>query len=396
MRPLAPAQRIRTWHTYLVVWTLHRVLGLGVGLVILLMSASGGLLVMHHEVERILEPGRHVVDVPSNAVRLPIAPLVRSIAATHAPAGYRPFRLMISRAPEESDKLMFLAPDGRTRCAAFVNPYTGEVLWHGADQSLFTPWLLALHMHLHVGGWGYVVTGLAGAGLFLLGLTGLHLYRDGLRGLFRRPLRSNRGWRAGWSDLHKWLGVVSIYFSLMLGLTGAIYCVTIAPGQIAAPKPQPAPFDVAQLAAVEPALQLARERFPGAEILRVSFPTTAKAALTILVLHRDAPVWRKFSRLELDPINGAVRAVRDAAAATAREKFSAMLSPLHFGFYGSPVVKWLYAIGGFAPAMLALSGTAIWFLRTRRKRTRANGSTADLGATTLPALDGDHEVASSR
>jgi uncharacterized iron-regulated membrane protein len=274
---------------------------------------------------------------------------------------------MIARSPEESDKLMFVAPDGRTRWSAFVNPYTGEVLWAGADQSLFTPWLLALHMHLHVGGWGYLVTGLAGAGLFLLGLTGLYVYRDGFRALLSVPVRRHQGWRLGWSGLHKWLGVVSIYFSLILGLTGAIYSFTIAPGQIAAPKPQAAQFDLGQLSAVEPALSSASERFPGSEILRVSFPATMKAAVTVLILHRDAPVWRKFSRMEFEPIGGAVRSVHDAASATPKEKFSAMLSPLHFGFYGSPMVKWLYTIGGFAPALLTVSGILIWFIRTRRK-----------------------------
>jgi uncharacterized iron-regulated membrane protein len=184
---------------------------------------------------------------------------------------------------------------------------------------------------------------------------------------FRGPVRLHQGWRLGWSGLHKWVGLVSIYFSLILGLTGAIYSFTIAPGQIAAPKPQATPFDLGQLSAIEPALSIASKRFPGSEILRVSFPTTVKAAVTVLVLHRDAPVWRKFSRMEFEPVGGAVRSVHDAASATPKEKFSAMLSPLHFGFYGSPLVKWLYAVGGFAPALLAVSGILIWFIRTRRK-----------------------------
>jgi uncharacterized iron-regulated membrane protein len=262
---------------------------------------------------------------------------------------------------------MFVSPDGRTRWSAFINPCSGQILWHGADQSLFTPWVLALHMHLRLGGWGYIATGLGGVGLFLLGATGLHLYRDRLSSLWRRPLRLNRGARLALSDLHQWLGGVSIYFSLMLGATGVIYAVTIAPGQIAAPKPLAAPFDFAQLAPVEPVLAWARERFPGAEIRRVAFPATAQAPATILLLHRDAPVWRKFSRIEFDPVTGAVRAIRDARTATPREKFSAMLAPLHMGFYGSPLVKWLYAIGGFAPAILSVTGTAIWFLRTRKQ-----------------------------
>jgi uncharacterized iron-regulated membrane protein len=54
-----------------------------------------------------------------------------------------------------------------------------------------------------------------------------------------------------------------------------------------------------------------------------------------------------------------------------------MLAPLHFGFHGSPLVKWLYAVGGFAPAILAASGTAIWLLRTRKKPAASVASTRE-------------------
>lgn len=367
MKTLQPEQRVRRWHTYLIVWAVHRVLGLGFGALILLASATGGLLVMHHELEHVLERDRQTIVAPSAAERLPVTALLQAVTPL-APDGYRPFRLMPGETADATDKVMFVSPDGRIRWSAFVNPYTAEVLWHGADQSLFTPWLLALHMHLHIGGWGYLATGLGGAGLVLLGLSGLYLYRDRLGALWRRPMRLNRSRRVALSDLHKWIGVLSIYFSLILGLTGAIYSFTIAPGQIGAPKPLAAPFDFAKLTAVEPLLQFARTRFPQGRIQRVAFPTSAKAALTLLILERDAPVWRKFSRVEFEPATGALRAVRDGRDATVREKFSALLAPLHFGFYGSALVKWLYVIGGFSPALLAFTGAAIWWVRTRSAR----------------------------
>ena len=352
-------------------WLVHRALGLGFGALILVMSLTGGVLVMHHEVERLIEPGRHVIAAPApGATRVPIADVVRAVAAD-APAGYRPLRYLLARDAAETERLLFVAPDGRTRWTAIANPYTSDILWRGADQSLFTSWLLGLHMHLRLGGWGHLVTGLAGVGLLLLGLTGLYIYRARWREIWRAPMRFNRGARAAFADLHRWLGLVSIYFSVMLGLTGAIYTIKVAPGQIAAPKPQLSPqFAVAHLAPIEPALAATRARFPDGELLRVSFPTAATAPLTVLVLHRDAPVWRKFSRIEFDPATGAVRAVRDAAAAAVSEKFSAMLAPLHFGFYGSPLVKWLYVVGGFSPALLAVSGTALWWLRRCRDRDR--------------------------
>ncbi len=377
-----PAARIRRWHTHLVVWAVHRVLGLACGALILVASATGGLLVMHHELETVVERGRHLVPVSANEPR-PVLDQVRA-AAGLAPAGYRAFRYLPEADPGRTAKVLFVAPDGRTRWSALVDPAEARVVWHGADQGLFTPWLLALHMQLHLGGWGYVVTGIAGAGLFLLGLTGLYLYRGRLGSIWRLPFRRRGSRRLAFSDLHAWLGTVSIYFSLTLGLTGLIYCVTIAPGQIAAPKPLAAPFDLAAHAPVEPMLAFARTRFPEGSVQRVAFPAHAKAPVTLLVLERGAPVWRKFSRIEFDPASGALRTVRDARDATVREKFSALLAPLHMGFYGSAVVKWLYVLGGFAPAILAVTGTAIWYLRSRRRSGPATSALAS--APVLPTV----------
>ena len=68
-------------------------------------------------------------------------------------------------------------------------------------------------------------------------------------------------------------------------------------------------------------------------------------------------------------IGGMLATVFVFVAIPLSQKLNGMLAPLHFGFYGSTLVKWLYFVGGFAPALLALSGTAIWYLRTR-KHTR--------------------------
>lgn len=59
---------------------------------------------------------------------------------------------------------------------------------------------------------------------------------------------------------------------------------------------------------------------------------------------------------------------RVAFAVTTTEKWNSILGPLHFGYYGSPLVKWLFVIGGLMPAVLACSGTAIWLLRRHRSK----------------------------
>jgi uncharacterized iron-regulated membrane protein len=369
---VSPAQRLRRWHAYLVVWNAHRWLGLALSLVLLVVSVSGALLVAHHELDRALLPATRIATPPADLARAEIAPITQRLLQTEAPAGYRPLRIQFGHDASDSDKYVFVAPDRKTRWSAFVNPYTGATLWSGADLSTPSSWLLALHMHFHAGRWGYLLGGLAGLSLTLLGLTGLYLHRDTLRGVLRHPFRLRLGWRIALGDLHKWVGLTGLYFTLVLGGTGLWFACLIVPSQFAAtPATSSAPFDFTRLSAPEAALATTREKFPTAELVRLQFPADAKAPLSIRVLHRDEPVWQKFSRLDFDPVTGALRKTTDGRLAPAKDKLSAILAPLHFGFYGSALTKWLYVFGGLSPALLSLTGFAIWWLR-RRNKTNAS------------------------
>lgn len=49
-----------------------------------------------------------------------------------------------------------------------------------------------------------------------------------------------------------------------------------------------------------------------------AFPSDEGGELQVRVLHRAAPVWRKFSRIAFDPVTGALLRVRDAREARPR------------------------------------------------------------------------------
>lgn len=369
---LPPERRVRRWHTYLAVWNLHRVLGLGFGALLGLLSLTGSVLVVHENIERTFDPNRHVVPAPPrDAIMFPLADLARTTASL-APPGYRLLRVLPANEPDATHEFLFAGADNLSRWTVFVAPATGAVLWTGPEQSLFIPWLLRLHMQLRAGRAGYYATGIAGLGLTLLSLSGIYIHRERFNGFGRHPFRLRLGWRVALSDLHKWIGLFSLYFPIALGVTGTLY--TLSGLKVKTPPPVARPLDVRGLAPLEPMLATAREKLPGTEILRVQFPSSTGGAVTVLLLHRDAPPWRKFSRVEFDAATGAVRTVHVAAEAPATDQFAAMLAPLHFGFYGAPWVKWTYFAGGLAPAALALTGTALCWLRRRAQKKCAAAS----------------------
>lgn len=372
--PPEPARRLRRWHAWLVVWRVHRWLGLGFGALLVLLSATGSLLVVHHELEHWLERDLHVAPAaPADAPQPALTDLARTTAAS-APAGYRLFRVTPAAGPDGTHRIVYRNPDEPIRWAIFVDPATGRVLWSGPDKSLLTSWLLGLHMQLHAGRTGYYITGVAGVALALLAFTGLYIHRDRFTQLWRHPFRVHLGWRIAFADLHKWIGIVTLYFPVMLGLTGALYCLSILTA--APPAPPAKPFDPAQLAPLEPMFARAREQLPGAEVFRAQIPAAEGGVVGVLMLHRDAPVWQKFSRVEFNSSTGTLRAVTAAVDAPFWAQFRSMLAPLHFGLYGAPWVKWTYFLGGLAPGALALSGAALWGIRRRAARSSTPGAAA--------------------
>src|SRR5512145_1962654 len=118
MRPLTPSQRVRRWSAYLWIWRAHRWLGLGLGAIIVLLSITGGLLVMHHELERWLHPDRYTVAAPASpAARASVDSVLQALQPM-APEGYRPLRLEPGHESHETDKYIFVGLDRVSRWSA--------------------------------------------------------------------------------------------------------------------------------------------------------------------------------------------------------------------------------------------------------------------------------------
>jgi uncharacterized iron-regulated membrane protein len=223
-----------------------------------------------------------------------------------------------------------------------------------------------------------VFVGLFGVTLVLSVLTSLWIYREWLRSLVR--LRRGHGRRIFYMDLHKAVGLWTLAFNLVFGVTGAVLGLENLYFRVRPPAPRaPAVF--------APAPALATPITPGAAVARVTArdgrfrPTSIDVPVDgPIVVRGDHPsvfIAKGASEYAVHRRTGMVHAVIDARRAPRAEFLYNLLDPLHFGYFGERlgfvtgyVVEALWALVGLAPGVLGTTGGVMWLERQRRRSHR--------------------------
>ncbi|WP_050025412.1 PepSY domain-containing protein [Verrucomicrobium sp. BvORR034] len=221
------------------IWRLHSWLGLLAGLGLLVIGLTGSILVFSSEIDAVLNPA--LVRVKPAGSRMSFDSL-KARVLEQLP-GWEINRWYLSSNPEAADTVRVSARDHAADLPTFVNPYTGQVLGKRDWGQGLVGWLLELHYSFHAGAWGVVVVGACAALLLASSLTGIYLYRDFWRHFLR--LRWKASMRLFCSDLHKAIGITSLAFNLILGLTGAWWNLQSVP-YLWKPEPPAAPLPVPQ------------------------------------------------------------------------------------------------------------------------------------------------------
>jgi len=293
----------RTW------FRVHSFTGVVTGLMLFVICWSGTFAVLSNELDWLFTPEARVK--PDTAV-----------------ASWGRIKAAVEQAYPAAEVVMLDAPL-YSRSAAqvlvnlpvqewvwiYVNPYTAEV--QGA-YSYFNVqrFFRSLHYSLFVPNIAGVPVGLYVVSIFSLTmLTSLVAALCFYRRWWRRFLRFRRGGnRVFWSELHKTTGLWSLWFVLLMGLTGVWYLYEVAQpgptsyvgGAIEAPAPgsdpalPPLPFDEV--------IDKAREAWPAFEIGAIGWGWSSPAADTVYLEGQGAfPLVRdRADQVHLDPRNGEV------------------------------------------------------------------------------------------
>jgi uncharacterized iron-regulated membrane protein len=369
--------RARLW------FLIHSWLGFKLSLVMGVICLSGSLAAVSHEIDWLLTPSLRAPAVPDGTVAW-------GAAEAAVRAAYPDARLTSLRAPEGAGfaATAFVALSDGTQRIAHLDPVTGG--WQGDTGRLTAQRLLRdLHMWLFItNSWGLVIVSAFSLPLLASVITGLVVYKRFWRGFFR--LRLGAGPRVLIGDLHKLVGLWSVPFVLLIGVTGVWYLVEIvglmnghrfdrpAPG---VPRTDLASFGPAPRAiGAAEAVERAQAAFPGLRPVAVIMPRSVTAPV---IVWGQAEAWlvrERANAVRLHPVTGAVLDVQRGDALRLMERVVDTADPLHFGNFGGLPTKLLYLAFGLALTGLVVTGG--WL--TLRRGVRLWRDAAPRGAADAP------------
>lgn len=367
MRGLRPSNK--QW------FRLHGWVGVQLGLLLFVVMLSGSLATVGHELDWLVNPAMRVDpggetvgydEMLDNVRRAYPDRQVRFVMAPQNPH----FAVEVQLWHPDAERFT----DGLRR--VYVNPYSGKIQgatgWFSIQRTLRN-----FHMNLSLPAFGLYVVGALGFFLLASVASALLFYKRWWRRFL--ILRPHRGRRVFWSDAHRAGGLWSLWFALVIAITGIWYFVemgmidagaglsdvpatppSLSPEQLRAYGERPERLAIgdllARVEATYPALDVNRIWLPSEPDQAVRFTGQADAWLV-----RD-----RANNVYLNPYDGSLMARYRAEELPLAYRWVHTADPLHFGDFGGITTKLIWLLFGLLTSALPLTGAYLWYRRNRR------------------------------
>lgn len=352
-----PRKASRLW------WHVHQWVGFKLAIFMSFICLTGTLAVVSHEIDWLIQPSLRVAPSsvaagtdwarvydgarnwrPEAKVQYLSAPVASAFAAT-----------AVIEYPDETLKILHIHPT--------TGHVQGEATWVGAQRVL-------RNMHRHVNlptKYGVPLVSLLSLLLLVSVVTSFWVYKKWWRGFFR-PIRW-RDARTAWGDVHRLMGLWSLWFVLLIGLTGLWYLAE----SLGLDAPIPGSKLVAETATpglanpdISAALATVRRAQPGLIVKEIGLPLKPGDPLEFAGQLDAYLVRDRANAVALDPASLAVLKVWRGEDLSVHQRISEMADPLHFGYFGGYWTKVPWFVFGLLLTGLSVSGIAIYGLRVGR------------------------------
>lgn len=358
------------------VFSLHRYLGLAVGLVLVLVGLTGSLLVFHNEIDRVMINMQiEKIVTPTNPTPLAMDDLVTKVQ--NSSTNVLDFKINYITLPEKTDdpyRIFFSSKDSQWS-EAIVNPYTGEVLkTRNWNNSLFGI-IYQIHYQLLGGQIGQILVGIVGFFVVILSITGIFLWPGWRRLISGFKIKWNAHQKRVNFDIHKLVGIIAAVFLIFTNFTGflwnfydisekIIYALTFTPKL---------PDPVSQVVAGQSSLKISQiiaksdEALPGAVTTNISLPESPSGVFRVTKKFPGQQKTDARSFVYLDQYTGKTLQLKDSRQPSRAEFILDSFTPLHYGTFGGIFTRILYVFVGLSPTILLVTGFVMWRLRYKTK-----------------------------
>lgn len=363
------------------LFALHGWLGMNFGLLLALICLSGTFATLIQEIEWVTQPALRIeADGPVQWQETYEA-LQQAHPEMHVGGISRGEATVLDGVAWTA---FLSAPDGRWKRAR-VDPYDAEVVRPGARLYL-ADYMRQLHYNFFWGfwGWTFYLVCFISLPLLLSVVSGLLFYKRWWRHLFRLEL--GKGLHAFVSSLHRLLGVWSLIFGLIIGITGLWYLAeaelvsydvaypsgpTVSADTMAEHGPTPEPL------ALDTYVAAATEAVPELRPTGISLPSSPNGTVRVEGNTGKWLVRDRANSVFLDPYSGEVVDIRRPEELGALSWWVQAADSLHFGYWGGLASKLLWAFLGLCLPVSVLSGA---YLSWRRAGVIGGGNSSS-GAT---------------
>ena len=354
-----------------VLLQVHLWLGLIAGVYVVVISVTGAALVFRIDLQRMAHP--HLFTPRSAGPLADPITIMESVSRAYpdhrlsgvdAPTAGRPTYLAYVTTP-------------RTFATVLIDPVSAEVLGELPERSWIRS-LQDLHYDLLGGRTGRMINGIGAGAIVLMGITGIVIWWPGRKAWWRAmTIDTRRGAARLFFEVHRAVGIWSVVLILMWALTGlyfafpakarsiigAISPITVsrAPASQAAPSSDGAP-DWRTM------IDKARQIHPEGHVARVVLPFGDRGSFLVMFASESpTPIRENLDAVYLDRYTGQHLSA-EAAASSLGDRVVRWMAPLHVGGFGGNTVRLVWFIGGLMPAVLFVTGVAVWWNRTMRGR----------------------------
>jgi uncharacterized iron-regulated membrane protein len=347
----------------------------------LLLCITGLPLIFSHEINHWLHSDIRPQAVPAGTADASLDRVLTAAQARH-PALVPVLMAQAADEPEIWAVTLAATPTEREKFHnVIVDARTAAVLGEPRFDEGFMAVMLRLHVDLFAGLPGSLFLGLMGLLMVAAIVSGVVLYAPFMRKLPFGTVRHERTARVRWLDLHNLLGIVTLVWASVVGLTGVINTLgepVISLWRADQLADMLAPYKGKAPAAVRGSLQdsvaAARALEPGMRVGFIAFPGTDVASpfhYNVFMQGRAPLTSRLLKPVLVDASSAKVTDSRDMPWYVATLLIS---QPLHFGNYGGLPMQIIWALLDLATIVVLSSGLYLWF---KRKQPRTLPDDAD-------------------